>query len=121
MATTSASPPSAAETVDTMEVDIDVKDADINKEAEGDRTGSSEYHYQAASPETDAEKGQLQPEQPDAPQALPSGPPGREAPDGGFEAWLVAAGVWCTSFCSFGWLNSETSSIHLVVSCCVCR
>lgn len=30
-----------------------------------------------------------------------------EAPDGGTAAWLVVLGAWCTSFCSFGWLNSE--------------
>ncbi|CAK7216958.1 hypothetical protein SCUCBS95973_002989 [Sporothrix curviconia] len=28
------------------------------------------------------------------------------APDGGMAAWLVVLGTWCTSFCSFGWLNS---------------
>ncbi|CAK7203832.1 hypothetical protein SEUCBS139899_006581 [Sporothrix eucalyptigena] len=28
------------------------------------------------------------------------------APDGGLAAWLVVLGTWCTSFCSFGWLNS---------------
>lgn len=28
------------------------------------------------------------------------------APDGGTAAWLVVLGCWCTSFCSFGWLNS---------------
>ncbi|KAB8070615.1 major facilitator superfamily domain-containing protein [Aspergillus leporis] len=27
-------------------------------------------------------------------------------PDGGFIAWSVVVGAWCTSFCSFGWLNS---------------
>ena len=29
-----------------------------------------------------------------------------KAPDGGLVAWLVVLGAWCTSFCSFGWLNS---------------
>ncbi|KAI5464908.1 putative MFS transporter [Mariannaea sp. PMI_226] len=29
-----------------------------------------------------------------------------EAPDGGAAAWLVVFGAWCTSFCSFGWINS---------------
>lgn len=28
------------------------------------------------------------------------------APDGGRTAWLVILGNWCTSFCSFGWVNS---------------
>ncbi|EXJ79035.1 hypothetical protein A1O3_08536 [Capronia epimyces CBS 606.96] len=32
--------------------------------------------------------------------------PGGDGPDGGLAAWLVVLGVWCTSFCSFGWLNS---------------
>jgi hypothetical protein len=27
-------------------------------------------------------------------------------PDGGLRAWLVVVGAWCTSFCSFGWINS---------------
>ncbi|RFU36298.1 hypothetical protein B7463_g93, partial [Scytalidium lignicola] len=27
-------------------------------------------------------------------------------PDGGLEAWMVVFGAWCTSFCSFGWINS---------------
>ncbi|KAM0358931.1 hypothetical protein HYE67_011281 [Fusarium culmorum] len=31
---------------------------------------------------------------------------GSGAPDGGLEAWLVVLGAWCTSFCSFGWINS---------------
>ncbi|KAF6808099.1 putative monocarboxylate transporter [Colletotrichum musicola] len=32
--------------------------------------------------------------------------PGSDAPDGGVQAWLVVLGAWCTSFCSFGWVNS---------------
>ncbi|OJJ53835.1 hypothetical protein ASPSYDRAFT_1163183 [Aspergillus sydowii CBS 593.65] len=31
---------------------------------------------------------------------------GKNAPDGGLEAWLVIVGNWCASFCSFGWINS---------------
>lgn len=30
------------------------------------------------------------------------------SPDGGLAAWLVVLGAWCTSFCSFGWLNSKS-------------
>jgi hypothetical protein len=30
-----------------------------------------------------------------------------KAPDGGAVAWLVVVGAWCTSFCSFGWINSK--------------
>lgn len=33
-----------------------------------------------------------------------------EAPDGGVVAWLVVFGAWCTSFCSFGWINSMFTS-----------
>ena len=36
--------------------------------------------------------------------ASPVMPP--SAPDGGLAAWTVVLGTWCTSFCSFGWLNS---------------
>lgn len=36
----------------------------------------------------------------------PDKSPGSEAPDGGLAAWLVVLGAWCTSFCSFGWVNS---------------
>jgi hypothetical protein len=28
-----------------------------------------------------------------------------EFPDGGWEAWLVVAGGFCTIFASFGWIN----------------
>jgi hypothetical protein len=35
----------------------------------------------------------------------------KDAPDGGMIAWLVVLGAWCTSFCSFGWINSMSSSI----------
>jgi hypothetical protein len=33
-------------------------------------------------------------------------PQANSPPDGGTVAWLVVLGAWCTSFCSFGWLNS---------------
>jgi MFS transporter, MCT family, aspergillic acid transporter len=32
---------------------------------------------------------------------------GDDAPDGGSAAWLCVLGAWCTSFCSFGWINSS--------------
>jgi hypothetical protein len=35
----------------------------------------------------------------------------KDAPDGGMVAWLVVLGAWCTSFCSFGWINSMSWSI----------
>jgi hypothetical protein len=37
---------------------------------------------------------------------------GSEAPDGGAAAWLVVLGAWCTSFCSFGWINSKFPETH---------
>lgn len=33
-------------------------------------------------------------------------PVGLPPPNGGLRAWLVVVGAWCTSFCSFGWINS---------------
>ncbi|KAL6898522.1 MFS general substrate transporter [Trichoderma evansii] len=33
-------------------------------------------------------------------------PVGNAPPDGGLRAWLVVIGAWCTSVCSFGWINS---------------
>src|SRR5687767_11133098 len=36
----------------------------------------------------------------------PTPPPiGSDAPDGGFRAWLVVFGAWCSSFCTWGWIN----------------
>jgi hypothetical protein len=28
-----------------------------------------------------------------------------DAPDGGSRAWLVVFGAWCSSFCTWGWIN----------------
>ncbi|OJJ45250.1 hypothetical protein ASPZODRAFT_69526 [Penicilliopsis zonata CBS 506.65] len=39
-------------------------------------------------------------------QTVPEAPKFSPAPDGGATAWLVVLGAWCTSFCSFGWINS---------------
>ncbi|CAK7240762.1 MAG: hypothetical protein STHCBS139747_002209 [Sporothrix thermara] len=44
-------------------------------------------------------------------EAAPAGPPAggfsfHDVPDGGWRAWLLVFGAWCTSFCSFGWINS---------------
>lgn len=35
-------------------------------------------------------------------------------PDGGKEAWLVVLGVWCASFCTFGWVNSTSIAPNAV-------
>ncbi|KAK7403530.1 hypothetical protein QQX98_010708 [Neonectria punicea] len=42
------------------------------------------------------------------PEADEAAPPAwqSDAPNGGVTAWLVVLGAWCTSFCSFGWINS---------------
>ncbi|KAF5707005.1 hypothetical protein LB506_009981 [Fusarium annulatum] len=50
---------------------------------------------------SDLEDGSTQPEP--AGHGHGHGPP---PPDGGLAAWLVVLGAWCTSFCSFGWINS---------------
>ena len=38
---------------------------------------------------------------------LPVKDASQEVVDEGLTAWLVVVGAWCTSFCSFGWINSE--------------
>ncbi|KAH6666525.1 major facilitator superfamily domain-containing protein [Plectosphaerella plurivora] len=60
------------------------------REPAGYPSDSSSNH-----PESDVEQGKT-----------PAAYPGSDAPDGGIQAWLVVLGAWCTSFCSFGWLNS---------------
>jgi hypothetical protein len=42
----------------------------------------------------------------DPEQVVQPKPFGSAAPDGGLAAWLVILGVWCCSFCSYGWMNS---------------
>lgn len=37
---------------------------------------------------------------------------GNTPPDGGLRAWLVVIGAWCTSVCSFGWINSAFLFIY---------
>lgn len=59
---------------------------------QNDQTSAGNAH---PAEKTDAEKASAENEH--------SGPP---APDGGAAAWLVVLGAWCTSFCSFGWINS---------------
>ncbi|KAF4339304.1 monocarboxylate transporter 2 [Fusarium beomiforme] len=56
---------------------------------------------------SDLEDGTIQPE-PGATEPKTSAEPAAHspAPDGGLTAWLVVLGAWCTSFCSFGWINS---------------
>ena len=54
----------------------------------------------------DAESQQVTDE---IPENIQSSKPDR-APDGGLAAWTVVLGAWCTSFCSYGWLNSKSIS-----------
>lgn len=49
----------------------------------------------------------------DIEKAAPAQDGGDEIPDGGFTAWLVVFGAWCTSFCSFGWLNGSSNPVPL--------
>lgn len=42
---------------------------------------------------------------------------GSDAPDGGAAAWLCVLGAWCTSICSFGWINSSCKSCHPIYKC----
>ncbi|KAL4807913.1 major facilitator superfamily domain-containing protein [Aspergillus unguis] len=46
------------------------------------------------------------PAQEQDPEKAPQSVSSDSVPDGGTTAWLVVLGCWCTSFCSFGWLNS---------------
>lgn len=41
---------------------------------------------------------------------------GSTPPDGGLRAWLVVIGAWCTSVCSFGWINSTFLSYMALAS-----
>ncbi len=55
-------------------------------------------------PETrDEEKGE-----PDA-RPVFSGFDPASFPDGGLKAWLAVSGAFCCLFCSFGWINCETT------------
>lgn len=73
----------------------------------------SNTHYQTDAPtgnqsvDTDAEITDDSSALPDSDTEKAPSPKawGSDAPDGGMTAWLVILGVWCTSFCSFGWLN----------------
>lgn len=38
--------------------------------------------------------------------SLPAAPAPPSFPEGGLKAWLVVLGCWCTSFASFGIVNS---------------
>jgi hypothetical protein len=58
-------------------------------------------------------------EEPIGPSSVRKGDPEKEPqahvaeanpPDGGAVAWLVVFGVWCCTFCSFGWINCRSTA-----------
>ena len=68
-----------------------------------------EHEKEAGTGATDAEIQQVTDQ---TPEKIENPKPDR-APDGGLAAWIVVLGAWCTSFCSYGWLNSKSLSLHL--------
>lgn len=71
--------------------------------------------------DTDPMKGQngdteyINSSSPDPEKAVQSAPQwGSDAPDGGLIAWGVILGLWCTAFCSFGWLSSTFTHPYMV-------
>lgn len=44
-------------------------------------------------------------------------PVAHQFPEGGTKAWLVVLGCWCTSFASFGYVNSFGSVREEIKSC----
>ena len=87
MFTSSNSSGTALEDVNDTERGIAISEKDINNVSDREQpimTKEEEAGYQAAAPT----------------------PVGNGPPNGGLRAWLVVVGAWCTSFCSFGWINS---------------
>ena len=77
------------------------------------RPGSKEENRPKPSPaanatESDPEKAERHAQGPGFDDdGIPPPPPafGSDAPDGGWRAWLVVFGAWCSSFCTWGWIN----------------
>ncbi|KAL4945678.1 hypothetical protein BDV06DRAFT_184235 [Aspergillus oleicola] len=67
---------------------------------------ASEEKPQPADLESDRPDPELASKDNDAEKSAPVDISQPKVPDGGAVAWLVVLGCWCTSFCSFGWLNS---------------
>ncbi|KAK1243447.1 hypothetical protein MKX07_004075 [Trichoderma sp. CBMAI-0711] len=87
MFTSSNSSGTALEDVNENERGIATSEKDINNVSDREEpfmTKEEEAGYQSSAP----------------------APTGNEPPNGGLRAWLVVVGAWCTSFCSFGWINS---------------
>ena len=51
----------------------------------------------------------LEKAQPDEKPKAPAGFDPSSFPDGGMEAWLAVSGAFCCLFCSFGWINGNTT------------
>ena len=68
--------------------------------------------------DVDLEKAQLE-EKP----KVPAGFDPSSFPDGGMEAWLAVSGAFCCLFCSFGWINGNTTphsvSEWLLIACAI--
>lgn len=82
---------------------------DVEAEAAGKRENTNGPLHSPEPRKVDSEKDAM-----NKASNPPSGPPkaawgGKPAPDGGLTAWLVILGAWCTSFCSFGWINGMFS------------
>lgn len=89
MFTSSNSSGTALEDVNENERGIATSEKDINNVSDREEpfmTKEEEAGYQSSAPV----------------------PTGSEPPNGGLRAWLVVVGAWCTSFCSFGWINSTS-------------
>ena len=63
----------------------------------------------------------LEKAQPDEMAKAPAGFDPSSFPDGGMEAWLAVSGAFCCLFCSFGWINGNTTprsrSEWLLIAC----
>lgn len=56
----------------------------------------------------------VNPNGPDAEKAVQPAPQwDSDAPDGGVIAWGVILGLWCSAFCSFGWLSSTFTLLYI--------
>lgn len=74
-----------------------IPDAEKGRGADGSTVNGDQRHANDSSDETALE------DQPDG-KSISS------APDGGLQAWLVVLGAWCSSFVSYGWINSKPST-----------
>lgn len=70
--------------------------------SDSEMKASCELNMLAANGDAETQHGQKELEGPSG-----GSPPWmKDIPDGGLDAWLVILGNWCTSFVTFGWINS---------------